>query len=148
MVCKWNLFALVSVIDSTNQFFEKDYALPMQVQDSVTKKIIEHHFSAFKENDLESILSDYSDESIIFTPDTVYRGLKQIESLFLQAFRSFPKGQTTIIIDKFIINGNLGYVVWHGEAPKFFVSFSTATYVINNGKIIRHTIGRVTKPKE
>ena len=86
MVCKWNLFALVSVSDSTNQFFEKDYALPMQVQDSVTRKIIEHHFSAFKENDLENILSDYSDESIIFTPDTVYRGLKQIESLFYKPF--------------------------------------------------------------
>lgn len=148
MVFKWSLIPFFSLINHTNYFFEKNNSIPVHPQDSVTKKIIEHHFSAFKENDLESILSDYSEQSIIFTPDSAYKGLKKIQSFFSQAFCSFPKDQTTIIIDKFITNGNLGYVVWHGETPKFIVSFSTATYIINKGKIIRHTIGRVTKQKD
>jgi len=115
--------------------------------DSVTKQIIEHHFTSFLKNDLEEVLSDYTEESIIITPGKEYRGLEEIRLLFVQAFKQYPRDHTSIIVDKLTAIGNMAYVVWHGETPEFSVSFSTATYIIKKGKIFRHTIGRVTHPR-
>jgi hypothetical protein len=41
----------------------------------------------------------------------------------------------------------MAYVVWQGETPEFKVPFSTATYIIKDDIIYRHTIGRVTIQK-
>lgn len=136
-----------SCFTSNNESIHTNQITAIQTMDSTTKEIIEHHFSSFLENDLKEILSDYAEESIIYTPNKEYQGLNEIESLFRSAFIAYPKDKTSITIDKSIFNGNMAYVVWHGETPEFSVSFSTATYIIDNGKIFRHTIGRVTIPK-
>lgn len=151
--CQFNLSLIfgmglaTSCFTSNNESIYKNQITAIQKMDSTTNEIIEHHFTSFLENDLEEILSDYTEESIIYTPNKDYHGLIEIESLFRSAFISYPKDKTSITIDKSIYNGNMAYVIWHGETSEFSVSFSTATYIIDNGKIFRHTIGRVTIPK-
>jgi len=115
---------------------------------TIIKKIIEHHLAAFKENDLDAIITDYSEKSIIFKPNKTYHGLQEIRDFFKEVFINYPKNGTTIILDKLIAEANVGYIIWHGETPGQTISFSTSTYIIEDGKILRHTIGRVVKNKE
>lgn len=114
----------------------------------ITDETLKHHFSSFIDNDLEEIMSDYTNESIIITPEQDIAGLAAIRAFFLKAMELYPQGSTTITIDRFVSADNLAYVVWHVETPTFIVDFSTATYLIIDQKIARHTIGRVIRSKE
>lgn len=139
--------ALFSFSSDVNETYNRNKEQSIDDMENKTKKIIDHHFSSFRDNDLKEVLSDYSEESIIFTPNNVYKGLSSIRELFINAFLSYSKEGTLINIDTLIINDNMAYVVWRGETSEFEVPFSTATYIIKDNIIYRHTIGRVTIPK-
>jgi hypothetical protein len=112
-----------------------------------TQSIIEHHFNAFVNNDLEALMSNYTDNSKVIMLDIVASGLDEIRRLLTGAINNFPSGEAEIILDTLIVDGDLGYTIWHGETNSVIVPFSTATYLIQDGKIFRHTIGRLTHAK-
>lgn len=113
-----------------------------------SKKVIEHHLAAFGENDLASVMTDYSNESIIITPDSTYTGLEQIESFFVGLFPAFPTEGTTIELDKMVIEDELAYIVWHGKTPTVEVTLGTDTFIIEGNKIKRQTFAGVINPIE
>ncbi|HNR05729.1 MAG TPA: nuclear transport factor 2 family protein [Saprospiraceae bacterium] len=112
-----------------------------------TQFIIEHHFNSFVNNDLEALMSNYTENSKVIMLDIVASGLDEIRRLLTGAINNFPAGEAEIILDTLIVDGDLGYTIWHGETNSVVVPFSTATYLIQDGKIHRHTIGRITQAK-
>jgi hypothetical protein len=111
-----------------------------------TKSVLEHHLAAFGENDLVSIMADYSNESIVVTPDSTYVGLKQIEAFFVSVFPAFPVEGTTSEIDRIVIENELAYVVWHAETPTVEVPLGTDTFIIEDGKIKLQTFAGIINP--
>ena len=112
-----------------------------------TQTIIEHHFNSFVNSDLEALMSNYTEDSKVIMLDIVASGLDEIRRLLTGAINNFPTGEALIILDTLIVDGDLGYTIWHGETNSIVVPFSTATYLIQDGKIYRHTIGRITQAK-
>ena len=104
-----------------------------------TKEVFDHHVKAFIENDLEAVMADYTEESILITPDVTYNGLDEIKINFVSAFKLFPKDSTTFKVSKTVIKKDLAYFIWSAKAPKLELSFCTDSFVIQNGKIIRQT---------
>jgi hypothetical protein len=49
-----------------------------------TSDVLNHHLSAFGEGNVEEILKDYTEDSIILHPDGVVKGLQQIEAFFTE----------------------------------------------------------------
>lgn len=111
-----------------------------------TTQILKHHWDAFKANDLEGTMADYTEESILITPDKTYKGLAEIRENFVQAFKAFPKDSVTMQLDKSIVQQDVGYIIWQATTPKFKLSFGTDTFIIHDGKIIRQTYAGVASP--
>ena len=116
------------------------------VSNELTKKVLEHHLAAVGENNLSSILDDYSEESIVITPDSTYIGLKQIESFLAGILPAFPKEGTVLEIDRTVIENELAYIVWHAKTPIVEVPLGTDTFIIEDGKIKLQTFAAIINP--
>ena len=116
------------------------------ISEESTSQILKHHWDAFQSNDLEETMADYTEESILITPDKTYKGLTEIRENFVQAFALFPKDSTTMILDKSIVQQDVGYIIWQATAPKFKLTFGTDTFIIQNEKIVRQTYAGVAEP--
>lgn len=144
-----NIYAIILLIASCNQKETKseDLARTLPViSNEKTREVLDRHFKAFVENDMEIMMSDYADDAVLILPDTLYTGKEQIKSSFINAFKMFPKEGTSLVMDKKTINNNIAYIIWHGKSPDWEVSFGTDTFVIEDGKIQRQTFAAVMKP--
>lgn len=118
------------------------------INPETTKQVLEHHWNAFKANDLEGTMADYTEESVLITPDKTYKGLAEISENFVSAFAAFPKDSTTMQLQKSIVQQDVGYIIWSAVTPKFKLSYATDTFIIHNGKIVRQTYAGVAGPLE
>ena len=73
------------------------------IDEAVTKSVLDHHVQTFQANDLEGVMADYVEESILVTPDKTYKGLAEIRENFVQAFKALPKNGTTMTIARSIV---------------------------------------------
>ena len=109
-----------------------------------TKEVLDHHWVAFRANDLEETMKDYTEESVLITPDATYNGLAEIRENFVKAFDAFPKDSATLTLTKSIVVKDVGYIIWSAVTPTFELSYATDTF-IQDGKIVRQTYAGVTK---
>jgi hypothetical protein len=112
------------------------------------KAIINHHLGSFGENNMEEVLKDYTEESIIITPDAEFKGLTAIEGFFLPLFDLFPAGAAEVAVDVMKAEGGVGFITWHGSSEFVIVPLGTDTFVIKNGKIHRQTFAGIINPVE
>ncbi|HEY4207626.1 MAG TPA: hypothetical protein VGM31_12465, partial [Puia sp.] len=59
----------------------KDLNEPMTLG-NVSRAILTRHLNSFLEHNLKTLMSDYSHESVIVTPQGTYTGLQEIEGFF------------------------------------------------------------------
>jgi hypothetical protein len=133
-------------------------ATPGEVAETDTKEetapeasptdIINHHLTAFMENNIVEIMADYGETSSVITPDSTYTGLASIEAFFTGLLPSFPTEGTTINMDRMYSIDNLVYIVWNGGSPTLDVPLGTDTFIIEEGKIEYQTFAGYIVPKE
>lgn len=111
-----------------------------------SQKVVEHHLGSFGSNDLAAVMEDYTEESIVATPDTTFVGLQQIEGFFASLFPLFPTEGTVLELDRMFIENDLAYIVWHASTPSVSVPLGTDTYIILNDKITKQTFAGVINP--
>jgi len=113
---------------------------------NASKEAVMHHLSSFVDNDLESVLSDYTDESVLITQGGTYTGLRQIRSFFTPLMAHFPKQFTSFTLDKFVAEEDFVYIVWHAKTPTLDVQLGSDTFVLKNNKIYQQTyVSRLTE---
>ena len=105
----------------------------------ISKNLLQRHLTFFVENNLEALMADYTNESVLITQDTRYTGIEEIKGYFVDLISHFPKQKSTIELDKTEISDDLAYIVWHGKSTSLEVLFATDTFIIKNGKIYRQT---------
>jgi len=98
--------------------------------------VFQHHLEAFGNNDINELMSDYSEESELWTPDGAIVGLEAISSFFSYAFTLFPKGKTQLEVKKIIVKDDKVYLVWNADSPIVNVPFATDSFIIKEGKIL------------
>lgn len=101
-----------------------------------TQEVLNHHLQAFGEG-LDSILSDYNDQSCVMSQQGTFRGMKEITGFFTAFVQGLPEG----FLDKFNatkmeVDGEIAYLTW--EALPWF-PLGTDTFVIREGKILYQT---------
>jgi hypothetical protein len=107
--------------------------------EAVTKKVFDHHVQTFQQNDLEGVMEDYTEESVLITPDGTYKGLAEIRENFVAAFQALPAAGTTMTVTKSVISKDVAYFVWTAVTPTLEFKYATDTFVIVDGKIISQT---------
>ena len=125
-----------------------DPSTKTQSNAEVTKSVLDHHLRAVGDNDLEAIVSDYTEESIIMTPDSVYKGLDQIKAFFEALLPNFPAEGTSLEMKRMSIENDLAYITWRTTTPTLKVPFGTDTFIIKNGKIKQQTFAGVLNPRD
>jgi hypothetical protein len=105
----------------------------------VAKTLLMHHLASFKDNDLDAVVSDYTDESVLITADTIYTGRQAIRGFFAGMIPQFPKQKTRFDLDKMIVNEGLALIVWHATTPTLNVPLGTDSFLLKDGKILQQT---------
>lgn len=109
------------------------------IQSGISTNILMRHLNSFIENDLETLMLDYTDESVFITQDATYTGISEIKGFFTNLVIHFPKQQCTFELDKLVVKNELGFIVWHANTPSLVVSLGTDTFIIKDEKIIQQT---------
>ncbi|MEP6951931.1 MAG: nuclear transport factor 2 family protein [Ginsengibacter sp.] len=104
-----------------------------------SRKVLMNHLGSFRDNDLEAVMSDYTNESVLITHDATYIGLEEIEAFFTALVAHFPRQKSSFELDKMIVEDELVYIVWHAKTPTLDVPLGSDTFIIKDGKIYQQT---------
>jgi hypothetical protein len=101
-----------------------------------TNQVFDHHLGAFAKG-LDELLKDYSESSIIVTPDRTYRGVTEIRGFF----KAFLDGAQPAFWDAFKVTsksteGEIAYLAWEAKP---FIEMATDTLYVRDGKIAVQT---------
>lgn len=114
-----------------------------QVNVSVVKEksegVVIHHLNSFQANDLDAVMSDYSNESVLITQDATFSGLVEIRNFLAGLMLHFPKNKSSLELDKLAVNDTMVYIVWHAITPSLNVVLGSDTFIVKEGKIFQQT---------
>ena len=101
---------------------------------STTESVLTQHVGALVSRNLDSILSDYSQDAVVFTPNGAFKGPENIRAFFTGALNMIPKEATdNIAVSKQDIDGEFAYVLWSALPA---IAFAGDTFCVRDGKII------------
>lgn len=109
-----------------------------------TEAVWSHHIEAWSARDLDAIVSDYSEESVVILNGDVYRGTKDIRALFRSLFETFDHAKDHQIAPAKVI-GKIVYITWEAHFEQTGKTVGTDTFVIVDGKIHYQTIAAFPK---
>ena len=105
-----------------------------------TQSVIQHHLSAFSENNVEEIMKDYTEASCVCTPDGKLSGLAAIKSFYNNVIPLFPAGKTELEIKQMIFHDDKAYLSWNSDSPVASIPLGTDSFEIKDGKITWQTM--------
>lgn len=104
-----------------------------------SENVLLRHLHSFGNNDLETLMKDYTEQSVLITHDKTYTGISEIKKFFTQLMNHFPNDHSDFVLDKLVAVDDLGFIIWHATTPSLEVSLGTDTFVIKKGKIFQQT---------
>jgi ketosteroid isomerase-like protein len=112
-----------------------------------TLAVLDHHLAAFRAGDVDAVMEDYLEESVMVTPEGEIRGLAALRDTFSTFFADeFRPGSYEFTLDRIKIEGDIAYIVWHAASPTAIYPVGSDTFVIRDGKILVQTIVVHTEP--
>ena len=102
------------------------------------EQIFAHHGQALGAEDLEAIVSDYTDDAVLVVHGDVYRGKDGARAVFTQLLADVP--HATWDLDT-VFAGDVLYLEWKAQSDTArHVDDGVDTFVFDNGKIKVQTI--------
>lgn len=146
---------LVALLSCTFFSCDDDHPLPPDgeppcgplVDPEITAAVLENHLIGFGLRDVDRILDDYTESSILVTPEGVFIGLNEIEAYYENLLPAFPVDGTVFEIDIQHVEEDIAYIVWHAETPALSVPLGSDSFVVQDGKIMRQTFVAQIQPK-
>ena len=107
-----------------------------------TEVTVNHHLESVGTKNLDAIMQDYSEDSILVTPDVSIEGLDGIRGFF-EAFLPglTPEIMANFAVDRAAIHGEWAYIVWNAGDS---IPLGTDTFMVQNGKIKFQTFAAYT----
>lgn len=114
----------------------KTYKKMARTRGKHTEDAIRIHIKALGQR-LEDVVSGYSQDAILLTPDHSYQGTSEIRDYY-QAFMrdTLPLLAASYTIERFDVIGEAGYLTW-SALPS--IPLGTDTILVHEGKIVLHT---------
>jgi ketosteroid isomerase-like protein len=114
---------------------------------STTEEVLQRHVKCFFEGNLEGIVSDYSADAVLFTPNGPLKGHNPIREFYRALINEFGQPGTTFSVQLQSIDGDFAYAVWAAETADNVYEMATDTHVVRDGKIIAQSFAGHIKPK-
>jgi ketosteroid isomerase-like protein len=120
----------------------------MATQLTDTGQVLNHHLQALGNGNLDEILDDYLEDSVLITPDRTIKGLSGIRSAF-EGFLSglFKPGTYELAFDARHVHGDVAYIAWHAKCASADIALGTDTFIVKGGKIMVQTFAAKVDPR-
>ena len=109
--------------------------------------VFRHHLDAFAAGDVDEILKDYSDDTIVIYNDRVARGRAEIREFFNYWLESLLPPGCRFDLDRLEVVDDLVFITWTAESEKWVFELGTDTFLIRNGKVERQTVAAHIRAK-
>jgi hypothetical protein len=105
----------------------------MATEPKQTQATLAHHLQSFGQKSVDGILSDYTEASLIMTPNGPLKGLVEVRKFFTTFIETLPEGFLGAFkILRQEVVGETAYIIWQA-AP--WVTFATDTFIVQDSKI-------------
>ena len=102
-----------------------------------TATTLTHHLEAILQTDLDAIMGDYTEASVLVTPNRQLEGLAAIRGFFSQFIASSPPELLkAITLTHQEVTGEIAYIIWKAEP---FIPFASDTFLIRDDTIVVQT---------
>lgn len=96
-----------------------------------TEAVLIHHLEGFSSGDVDAVMEDYTEDSVLILPDKTLTGLDSIRAFFADLFGGlFKLGTYEFTMDRSEIAGEIAYIVWHSANDGVDVKLGTDTFLI------------------
>ena len=103
-------------------------------------EIFQHHLDAFGVGNLEEILLDYDENSVMVYGEKVWHGVSGARDFFQMWLSDLlPEGSEFNVIDQ-VSSADMMYITWTAESVKYNFDYGTDTFVFKEDKIWRQTV--------
>lgn len=109
------------------------------------QEVFAHHAEALGAEDLDGIVSDYTDDALFITPDGVRQGHDNIREAFSQLLSELP-GATWDLRTQ-VYSDDILLLEWAADARTNQVQDGLDTFVFTDGKIRVQTVRYHLQPK-
>ncbi|MFS4466817.1 nuclear transport factor 2 family protein [Maribacter sp. 2210JD10-5] len=99
-----------------------------------TEQVLNHHLESFGGANIEEILSDYTQDSILVDQKKTYKGIEEIRVFFEWLLELLPPG-SDFEMEKLEVINEYAYIAWNASSKKANFLLGTDTFHIVNGKI-------------
>jgi ketosteroid isomerase-like protein len=105
-----------------------------------TEAVLNNHLEALGAGDIDRIMKDYNEDSILILPEVTLKGLDAIRATFSEFFNGlFKPGTYEFTMDRVEIIGEVAYIVWHSVNQGVDVTLGTDTFLVRDSKIVVQT---------
>ena len=108
------------------------------------QEIFAHHVQALGAEDLDAIVSDYSDDAVFITPDGVRRGKDGVREGFVKLIGDVPHAKWELPTELF--EGDVLLLEWKAESEETKVEDGIDTFVFQDGLIRVQTVRYTLTP--
>jgi ketosteroid isomerase-like protein len=113
-------------------------------QEQQALDVLNRHVAAFFSGNLDAVLDDFSEHSVVITPDGVFEGRERIRSVYqglLAGSGTIDRGDSPgITIDALHVRNDTIFITWHAESKHLVFPFGTDTFVCGSDKFERQSI--------
>ena len=104
-----------------------------------TQDVFDHHLACFAAGDLEGILSDFGEQSVLMTPLGLLRGPSEIRTFFEAVLAEFSAPGTQFTPHQMLVEGDCAFAAWDAETSANKYEGACDTFVIRDGRIAVQT---------
>jgi ketosteroid isomerase-like protein len=102
-----------------------------------TNSVLDNHLNAGLNGDLEGVLNDFTEDSVLFLSQGPVRGIAGLREFYKTLLTNPPSGYPKAFkLLRRDVEGEVGYIVWKAEPG---VLLATDTFLVRNGKIMVQT---------
>lgn len=102
------------------------------------QQIFQHHAEALGAGDLEGIVSDYSEDAVILSPDGVKKGKAGVREAFAKLLADLPKADWELPTALF--EGDVLFLEWKARSEATYADDGVDTFVFRDGFIRVQTV--------
>ncbi|MCV7410587.1 polyketide cyclase [Mycobacterium florentinum] len=109
------------------------------------EEVFAHHGQALGAGDLDEIVADYADDSVLISPAGIARGKDSIRNVFAALLADLPNADWDLKTQLF--DGDVLFLEWAADSVLNRVDDGVDTFVFRDGMIRAQTVRYTPKPK-
>jgi len=102
------------------------------------REVFQHHFAALEAGDVEAVMADYNQHSVVITPGGVARGVGAIRQGVTMLLSALPRATWQLTTQ--IYDGNILFLRWAADSRNAEVKDGVETYIFKDGRILVQTV--------